>query len=49
MFGLAPKNTDSGTSLNSATNIHAGSKALQNLFIFSCSSHVGTKVGLGKR
>ena len=46
--GLAPKNSDSSTPLNSVTSTHAGNKALKNLPIFICSSLVGSKNRFGR-
>lgn len=46
--GLAPKDRDSGTSLDSTTSSHAGNKTLKNLLIFSCNSLVGTKNRFGR-
>lgn len=46
--GLAPKDSDSGTSLSSTTSTHAGNKSLKNLLIFSCNSLVGTKNRFGR-
>ena len=46
--GLAPKDSDSGTSLSSVTSTRAGSKALKSLLIFSCSPLVGTKNRFGR-
>ncbi len=45
---LAPKDSDSGTSLSSMTSTRAGNKALKNLLIFSCNSLVGTKNRFGR-
>ena len=46
--GLAPKDSDSGTSLSSTTCARGGNKALKNLLIFSCNSLVGTKNRFGR-
>lgn len=46
--GLAPRDKDSGTSIDSTTSTHSGNKALKNLLIFSCNSLVGTRNRFGR-
>ena len=41
--GLAPKNRQSGSSINSVCSAKTGNKELKNLLIFSCTSLIGTK------
>lgn len=46
--GLAPRNSQSGTSINSASASRAGNRELKNLLIFSCNSLVGTDNEFGR-
>ena len=46
--GLAPANSQSGTSIDSASATRSGNKQLKNLLIFSCNSLVGTKNRFGR-
>jgi len=46
--GLAPSNSQSGTSIDSASAARSGNKQLKNLLIFSCNSLVGTKNRFGR-
>ncbi|MBP3885092.1 MAG: IS110 family transposase, partial [Olsenella sp.] len=46
--GLAPANSQSGTSIDSASATRAGNRQLKNLLIFSCNSLVGTKNRFGR-
>lgn len=46
--GLAPSNSQSGTSIDSASAARSGNRQLKNLLIFSCNSLVGTKNRFGR-
>ena len=46
--GLAPSNSQSGTSIDSASAARSGNKQLKNLLIFSCNSLVGTRSRFGR-
>ena len=46
--GLAPANSQSGTSIDSASATRSGNKQLKNLLIFSCNSLVGTRNRFGR-
>jgi len=45
--GLAPRNRQSGTSLNSVRSTKMGNKRLKNLLIFSCSCLIGSDTYYG--
>ena len=46
--GLAPADSESGTSIDSTSGTRAGNKQLKNLLIFSCNSLVGTRNRFGR-
>jgi hypothetical protein len=46
--GLVPSNSQSGTSIDSASAARSGNKQLKNLLIFSCNSLVGTRNRFGR-
>ncbi len=46
--GLAPRDSQSGTSIEATSSSMAGNKQLKNLLIFSCNSLVGTKNRFGR-
>lgn len=46
--GLAPANSQSGTSIDSASSSRSGNRQLKNLLIFSCNSIVGTRNRFGR-
>lgn len=46
--GLVPSNSQSGTSIDSASATRSGNKQLKNLLIFSCNSLVGTRNRFGR-
>ena len=46
--GLAPADSQSGTSVDSTRSSRAGNKDLKNLLIFSCNSLVGTRNRFGR-
>ena len=46
--GLAPRDSDSGTSIDGTTNSRKGNRTLKNLMIFTCTSLVGTRNRFGR-
>ena len=46
--GLAPANSQSGTTIDSASSSRSGNRQLKNLLIFSCNSLVGTRNRFGR-
>ena len=46
--GLAPRNRQSGSSLNSSSPSRGGNRTLKNLLIYSCTSLVGTDNRYGR-
>lgn len=46
--GLAPANSQSGTSIDSASSSRSGNKDLKNLLVFTCNSLVGTSNRFGR-